>query len=99
MARDLEGHPHAAGDNIVAAGVESARSLAFDRDDERLRVGLGDGDLVVESECQAERIEPRSEVRRGRRNPDTDVHGESIPAFGVADQNADGKQRVRRPSE
>ena len=36
-ARDLEGHPRAAGDDIVAAGVESARSLAFDRDDERVR--------------------------------------------------------------
>ena len=36
-ARDLEGHPRAAGDDIVAAGVEPARSLAFDRDDERVR--------------------------------------------------------------
>ena len=39
------------------------------------RVGLLDGDLVVERERQAERIEPRPEVRRGRGNPDTDAHG------------------------
>ena len=74
----LVDHARAPGHDIVGAGIETLRPLAFDRDGDA--IGFLVEDLVVETKGQTQHVEAGAQVGGRRRHAHFDRHDHRIPA-------------------
>src|SRR5207244_12946976 len=90
-ARRVVGRAHAPGHDVALIRGEPARAFPLDGDPHA--VGLFGGDLVVERERQAERVEPRPQVGGAGRN--ADVH---LPATAGTAASAAHREPTNPPT-
>ncbi len=92
-AEAVEGRAHGTDQQVALVPGEGGRALARDVDIQA-RLGDSDHDIVVQTQREAERVEPGAEIGTGRGDPDTGGSGAEGGAGHVAGAPDVGKRTL-----